>query len=90
MSNNKAICPAPGCTKIGNFARNVCSTHYLEFRKACIENSSWGSGNPLASPIVIPHFVWEGDENSLARMCEENERLRLLKIAQQELKSKEI
>jgi hypothetical protein len=40
----------------------------------------------LASPIVIPHFVWEGDEESLAAMVEEQERLRALTSAQQDLK----
>jgi hypothetical protein len=82
-----APCPAPGCTRIGNFARNFCSTHYLEFRKACIENGSWRSGEPLANPIVIEHFQWEGDEDALAAMVEEQERLRALKSTQQDLKS---
>jgi len=58
----------------------------LEFRKACQANGSWGSGNPLASPIIVEHFVWEGDEDSLVAMVEEQERLRALKTAQQELK----
>jgi hypothetical protein len=79
-----APCSAPGCTKSGNFARNFCSTHYLEFRKACRENGSWYSGTPLASPIVIEKFEWQGDEDSLAAMCEKNERLKTLKVVQQE------
>ena len=69
-------CPAPGCTKLGSFARGFCTHHYLEFRKACKENGSWYTGEPLAYPIVIEHFEWEGDEDKLAAMCEENERLR--------------
>jgi len=39
-------------------------------------NGSWWSGTPLAEPIVIEHFEWVGDEDSLAVMCEEQERLR--------------
>lgn len=34
---------------------------------------------------MIEHFEWMGDEDTLAAMCEENERLRALKDAQQEL-----
>jgi hypothetical protein len=79
------VCLAPGCTKLGNFARGFCSHHYLIFRRDCQENGSWKSGTPLASPIVIPHFVWEGDEDSLAAMVEEQERLRLLKSTQQKV-----
>jgi hypothetical protein len=51
-----------------------------------MENGSWKSGTPLASPIVVDHFEWQGDEDSLAAMCEEQERLRSLKVTQQELK----
>jgi hypothetical protein len=76
MSNNTAICPAPGCTKIGNFARNFCSTHYLAFRKACRENGTWGSGLPLPNPVVIEKWEWFGSEDELAAMCEQQERLR--------------
>jgi hypothetical protein len=38
---------------------------------------------------VIEHWEFEGDENALAQMCEENERLRLLKSTQQDVKSEE-
>jgi hypothetical protein len=69
-------CPHPGCTKRGDFCRGFCSTHYLQFRKACMENGSWWSGTPLAHPIVIEHWEWQGDENSLAEMCEQQENLR--------------
>jgi hypothetical protein len=89
MSQNKSLCPHPGCTRVGNFARSMCSTHYLIFRRDCKSNGSWYSGNPLASPIVIPHFVWEGDEESLARMCEEQEKLRERREREAGLKSKE-
>jgi len=69
-------CPYPGCTKTGNFCRGFCSSHYLKFRKDCIENCSWGSGAPLAHPIVIEHWEWHGDEDSLAEICEQQEQLR--------------
>ena len=69
-------CPAPGCLKPGDFARNFCSHHYLEFRKECVRNGSWHRGEILPSPIIIPHFVWEGSEDELAAMVEEQERLR--------------
>jgi hypothetical protein len=78
-------CPHPGCTKRGDFCRGFCSRHYLEFRKACQANGSWGSGDPLPNPIVVEHWEFEGDEDALAAMCEENERLRALKSAQQDL-----
>jgi len=82
-------CLGPSCTKPGSFARGFCSHHYLEFRKACQENGSWGSGAPLPSPIVIEKFEWLGDEDALAAMCEENERLRE-KQERENVKSKEI
>jgi hypothetical protein len=71
-----AQCPAPNCIKRGDFCRGFCSTHYLQFRKAAMENGSWYSGEPLAQPIVIEHWEFEGDEDALAAMVEENERLR--------------
>jgi len=77
MSKHTALCPAPGCTKVGDFARNFCSKHYLEFRKDCKANGSWYTSAPLPSPIVIVRFQWEGDEESLAEMCEEQEKLRI-------------
>ena len=83
------LCPHPGCTKRGDFCRGFCSSHYLVFRKACQENGSWKSGNPLPNPIVVEKFVWEGDEDSLAQMCEEQERLRLLKSTKRDMKPKE-
>jgi hypothetical protein len=61
----------------------MCSSHYLIFRRDCKANGSWGTGTALPYPIVIEHFEWQGDEDSLATMCEENERLRVLKEAQQ-------
>jgi hypothetical protein len=71
---------------VGNFARSMCSTHYLIFRRDCLANGSWGSDNPLPNPIVIEHWQWFGDEDALAAMCEENERLRALKSAQLDVK----
>ena len=81
-------CLAPGCDQPGSFARNFCGRHYGEFRKACRENGSWYTAEPLANPIVIEKFEWQGDEDSLAAMCEENERLRLIKEAK-DLKAEE-
>jgi hypothetical protein len=83
-----APCLAPGCTKLGNFARFFCSTHYLEFRAECISNNSWHRGEILPSPITIERWEWFGDEESLAQICEENERLRAVKEAK-DLKSEE-
>jgi hypothetical protein len=51
-----------------------------------LENGSWYSGTPLPQPIVVEHFEWQGDEDSLAAMVEEQERLRAIKDAQQESK----
>jgi hypothetical protein len=90
MAKFYEMCPAPGCPKRGSFCRGFCSSHYLEFRKACKVNGSWGSGTPLTHPIVIEKFEWQGDEDALATMCEEQERLRAIKETQQDLKSKEI
>jgi hypothetical protein len=77
------LCPHPGCTKRGDFCRGMCSRHYLVMRKHCIENGSWGNGAPLVSPIVVEHWQWFGDEDSLAALCEENERLRIEKEARE-------
>jgi hypothetical protein len=79
-------CLAPDCQMPGSFCRRFCQKHYLVFRKACIENHSWGSGEPLAQPIVIEHWEFFGDEDSLAAMCEEQERLKAIKNAKQEPK----
>jgi hypothetical protein len=76
-----APCPAPGCVLPGSFCRNFCQKHYLEFRKECVRNGSWHRGEILPSPITIARWEWFGDEDSLARMCEENERLRAIKEA---------
>jgi hypothetical protein len=84
-----AACLAPGCTKPGSFARGMCIHCYLVLKKACQENGSWRNREPLAHPIVIEHWEFEGDENALAQMCEENERLRLLKSTQQHVNSEE-
>jgi hypothetical protein len=73
MSKNKEICPAPGCTKIGNFARTFCSKHYLEFRRDCVANHSW-SRDVEASPAALPPFEWIGDEQALFEMTERLER----------------
>ena len=72
-----APCPGPNCTKLGSFCRGFCSTHYLQFRKACKENGSWQNGEVLTQPIVIEHWEWEGSEDELAAMCEQQEKLRL-------------
>jgi hypothetical protein len=80
------ICPHPSCTKRGDFCRGMCSSHYLIFRRDCQANGSWGSGDPLPSPIVIKHWEWMGSEDELAAMVEQQERLRSLKAAQKELK----
>jgi hypothetical protein len=84
-------CPGPDCTKPGSFCRGFCQHHYHEFRAACIENNSWHSGEPLARPIVIEHFEWLGDEDSLAAMCEQQEILREQReqAAQSKLKTEE-
>jgi hypothetical protein len=45
-------------------------------------NGSWGSGTPLAQPFVIEKFEWQGDEDSLAAMAEDQERLRAIQETQ--------
>jgi hypothetical protein len=72
MPKHTALCPAPGCTKVGDFARNFCNRHYLEFRAACIENGSWGRDAELPRP-VIPKFEWLGDEQALIDRLEKEE-----------------
>jgi hypothetical protein len=82
-----APCPGPNCTKLGSFCRGFCSTHYLQFRAACKENGSWKAGEILPQPIVIEHFQWEGDEDSLAAMCEQQENLRLQREREARMKA---
>ena len=77
-------CLHPGCTKRGDFCRGFCGHHYLIFRKHCKENGSWGNANPLPRPIVIEHWEWEGSEDELAAMCEEQQRLKALKGQQEQ------
>jgi hypothetical protein len=76
MSKYYPLCPAPSCTQRGDFCRGFCSIHYGRFRRACIENGSWGSAAPLPQPIVIQRWEWMGSEDELAARCEANERLR--------------
>jgi hypothetical protein len=87
MSKFYENCPHPGCTKRGDFCRGFCNQHYLQFRAECISNGSWKSGTPLPRPIIIEHFEWQGDEDALAAMCEEQERLREQREREARLKS---
>ena len=43
-------CSALGCTKLGSFARGLCSRHYREFKEACIKNRSWSRGIQIPKP----------------------------------------
>jgi len=83
--NKTKMCPTPGCTRLGDFCRTFCSRHYGEFSRACIANGSLTKkmrDNNLAMlrlehPVdVLPHWEFEGDEDTLAKMCEEQEKVR--------------
>jgi hypothetical protein len=73
MSNFKEPCPAPNCSRLGDFARGFCNFHYREFKKACIANGSWSRSVEIPKP-VIPKFEWLGDEKALIEMTEQGER----------------
>ena len=75
MSKRKEPCPAPDCTKIGDFARGFCSHHYLEFRAACKMNGSWYRGCEPPSP-EIEHWQYENEqgEKELAEIAEQEIR----------------
>ena len=68
-----AKCHAPGCITVGDCARGFCARHWKEFRAACIANGSWSRATKLPSPI-IPKFEYEGDEQALIEMTEQQER----------------
>jgi hypothetical protein len=41
----------------------------------------------LPSPILIENWEWQGDEETLATICEENERLREQRECEARIKS---
>ena len=84
MARFYQTCLHPGCTKRGDFCRGMCSPHYLVLRKECRANGSWPDRTPLSRPIVIEKFEWLGDEETLAAMCEEQERLKALENQQEQ------
>lgn len=73
MSKCHEMCPAPGCKKVGDFARKFCSTHWHEFKKACIANGSWSRNVEVPKP-ELPKWVYEGDEQALIDQLEKDER----------------
>lgn len=74
-------CPAPGCLKPGDFARGFCGRHWHDWRRACIENGSWGRGdNEPKFPVPpLPHWEYENPqgEQELAEQIEQREREKL-------------
>jgi hypothetical protein len=74
-------CPAPGCTKVGDFCRGFCCHCYLVMRAHCIANGSWGNGDhEFPSPEPPPKWEYEPTEQQvadLAELMENQERERL-------------
>ena len=68
-------CPAPNCTKLGDFCRGFCSHHYLEMRKACIENGSRMNGDhEFRAPEPLPRWEYQGREQELIDALEAQDR----------------
>jgi hypothetical protein len=71
MSKCKEPCPAPDCNRVGDFARGFCSRHWHEWRRACIENGSWGCDAEVPRP-AIKKWEYEGQEDELIAAQEKN------------------
>ena len=72
MAAYKAMCHAPGCTKVGDCARGFCAKHWKEFRAACVANGSWGRNCKPPDP-AIPKFEYEGNEQVLVDRLKKEE-----------------
>jgi hypothetical protein len=75
FAKRTALCPAPGCDRVGDWARGFCNKHYCQLRNACIKNGSWpGSRNGKLPKPQPPKFEYEGDEAALIEMTEQREQ----------------
>ena len=75
MAAYTAKCHAPGCAKVGDYARGFCGSCYNAFRKACIENGSWGQDATVPAP-AIPKWEYENPagESELAAQAEQEKK----------------
>ena len=79
MSKYTAICFAPNCTRIGDFARGFCAAHFREFKAACVSNGSWDNKEDRdemqerMQQRVIQKWEYEGREDELIAAQEKSD-----------------